>query len=300
MTLLRSSVAVSVALCLWAVPVLAQVDHSSHGAAAPAPAGPQDHSAHAAPAADGDEIGTALPPPVPTDYPADRFFPVERMQAARRELAHMGHFTTTVARLDMLEYRAVAGSDGYAWAGEVWTGNDYDRFVLASEGEGAFGEAPEQAELHAKWRHALDPVFNLELGLRQDFRPDPARTYALVGIEGHAPYWIELEGQLFVSNKGDVHARLEASHDWRLTQRVILQPAAEANLALQDVPELGIGAGVERIELGARLRYEFQPEFAPYIGVHWEQRLGRTADFARLDGESASSLAAVVGIRTWF
>ena len=299
MTGLRSTVAAAV-LALWAMPVSAQVDHSSHGVAEPAPAEPQDHSAHTAPAVGGEEIGSALPPPVPTDFPADRFFPVERMEAARRELAHMGDFTTTVARLDMLEYRAASGGDGYAWSGEVWTGNDYDRFVVASEGEGAFGEAPEQAELHAKWRHALDPSFNLELGLRQDFRPDPDRTYALVGVEGHAPYWIEVEGQLFVSNKGDAHVRLEASHDWRLTQRMILQPAVEANFSLQNVPELDIGAGLERIELGGRLRYEFVPEFAPYIGVHWEQRLGRTADLARLAGESPSSVSVLLGIRGWF
>jgi copper resistance protein B len=269
---------------LLPLPLAAQDDHSAHGATAP----------------DSAEIGNAPPPPIPQDHPADQYFAPERMAAARRELAHMGHFSTTVMQVDMLEYRVVSGTDGYAWSGELWTGNDYDRFVLASEGEGAFDEAPEQAELQAKWRHALDPFFNLELGLRQDFRPDPSRTYAMIGIAGDAPYWLDVEGHLFVSNKGDAHVRLEASHDWRLTQRVIVQPAAEVNFAFQNVPELDIGSGFERIELGARLRYQVVPEFAPYVGVHWEQRLGRTADLARLHGEHASSVAAVFGISTWF
>jgi copper resistance protein B len=66
------------------------------------------------------------------------------------------------------------------------------------------------------------------------------------------------------------------------------------------VPELGIGAGFEKIELGTRLRYEFVREFAPYVGVHWERKLGETARQARADGESASSFSAVIGIRTWF
>lgn len=285
----------------------AQSDHAGHDMDHTAPAAEADHAGHdmdhAAPAgqgADSGEIGNDPPPPVPLDHPADLYFPPDRMAAARRDMVHMHHFSTTVLRLDMLEYRLAGGRDGYAWSGEIWTGDDYDRLVLASEGEGTFGEAPEQVELQAKWRHALDPYFNLELGIRQDFRPDPDRTYALIGVHGHAPYWIEVEGQLFVSNKGDVHARLEASHDWRFTQRVILQPAAEANFAFQNVPALDTGSGLATIELGARLRYEFQPGFGPYVGVHWEQKLGRTADLARLGGESASGVAVVFGIRSWF
>ncbi len=317
-----SAAAVGILAALLPTSAAAQEDHSAHAAPAQAPAAPAahqadepeiDHSGHAMPPVDhsghampgmapagSSEIGNDPPPPVPLDHPADAFFPPDRMAAARRDLAHMGHFTTTVVRLDMLEYRLAGGNDGYAWSGEIWSGDDYNRLVLASQGEGAFGEAPEQVELQAKWRHALDPFFNLELGVRQDFRPDPDRTYAMIGVDGHAPYWIELEGHLFISNKGDVHARIEASHDWRLTQRVILQPAVELDFAFQDVPALDIGSGFEAIELGTRLRYEFDPKFAPYIGVHWEQKLGRTADLARLDGKTASAVSAVVGIRAWF
>ena len=287
-------------------------DHTGHTAAVVVPdAGDEDgtlpatdHSMHAI---DGDmdmsgssEIGNAPPPPIPLDHPADELFPIDRMQAARDDLAHMGQYNTAAIRLDILEYRVVDGADGYAWSGELWTGDDYDRLVIASRGEGVFGEVPEHAELHAKWRHTIGPYFNMELGVRQDFHPDPDRTYALIGVEGHTPYWIELEAQMFLSNQGDVHARLEASHDWRFTQKLVLQPDVEMNVALQDVPELKIGSGIERLEIGARLRYEFAPELAPYVGVHWEQKLGRTADLARLGWEDTSAFAAVFGIRTWF
>ncbi|HSG54518.1 MAG TPA: copper resistance protein B [Paracoccaceae bacterium] len=77
-------------------------------------------------------------------------------------------------------------------------------------------------------------------------------------------------------------------------------PAVELDRAFQNVPALDIGSSLETIDLGARLRYEIEPKFAPYIGVHWEQKPGRTADLARLDGETASAVAVVVGIRGWF
>ena len=53
-------------------------------------------------------------------------------------------------------------------------------------------------------------------------------------------------------------------------------------------------------EIGLRLRYQFIPEFAPYVGVSYERSFGGTADFARARGEDAEAVRALVGIRTWF
>ena len=39
--------------------------------------------------------------------------------------------------------------------------------------------------------------------------------------------------------------------------------------------KLGIGAGIDRIEPGIRLRYEFVREFAPYIGIAQGWKVGR-------------------------
>jgi copper resistance protein B len=116
--------------------------------------------------------------------------------------------------------------------------------------------------------------------MRQDLRPNPQRTYALVGIEGLAPYWFDVEGQLLVSNKGDVHARGKASYTQRITQPLGVEPEAELDFAFQDVPALNVGAGFERLELGARLRYERNRSLAPYVGVNRERKLRGNADRA--------------------
>ena len=83
-------------------------------------------------------------------------------------------------------------------------------------------------------------------------------------------------------------------------QRLILQPRVELNFAAQDVPENGIGSGLSTAELGLRLRYEIRREFAPYIGVSWERKVGDTARYARDEGDRASSVSFVAGIRSWF
>src|SRR3546814_14227784 len=77
-----------------------------------------------------------------------------------------------------------------------------------------------------------------------------------IGIEGLAPYWFEVEGALFLSDKGDVLARAEGYYDQRITQRLILQPRVELNFAAQDIPQNRIGSGLSTAELGLRLRYE--------------------------------------------
>lgn len=201
--------------------------------------------------------------------------------------------------LETAEVRPGDGADVYAWEGEASFGGDINRFVVKSEGEAVSGEL-ESAEVQALYGRAIGPYFNLQAGLRHDFRPGPQRTYATVGVEGVAPYWFEVEGAVFLSNKGDVSARLEGSYDFRLTQKLVLEPRAEANLAATADAARHEGAGLREVELGLRLRYAIKQEFAPYVGVHWERKFGDTADYARAHGEGVEDTRFVVGLRTWF
>jgi copper resistance protein B len=221
----------------------------------------------------------------------------DAQRALRRE---HGGGTFRQLLFNLAEYQARKGRDGYRWDGEAWLGGDVDRFVVKSEGSGSFGGDIESAEVQALYSRALDPYWNFQAGVRQDLGPGPRRTYAAIGVEGVAPYWLDLEATLFLSNKGDLIGRIEANYDQRITQDLVLQPRAELNLAAQDVPENAIGAGLSDIELGLRLRYEDAREFAPYVGVSWERKLGATADYARARGERSEGMSFVAGIRTWF
>ena len=296
---------IAITLLAGSTPALAQMDHSQMDHSAhqmpPAPEASADpHAGHSMSAAD-DTIPQGVAPPVPTDHAAEAFYDPAVMARARAAMIkESGGMTFSQLMVDRVEYRANKGANGYAWEGEGWIGGDINRFAFKTEGEGEVGGPLESAEVQALYSRAIDPWWNVVAGVRHDIRPQPQRSYATVGIEGLAPYWFEVEGQAFVSTKGDVHLRMEGSYDQRITQRLILQPAAEVNIAAQDVPELGIGSGISNIELGLRLRYEFAREFAPYVGVHWERKLGDTARYARADGEGVSTASLVMGIRFWF
>src|SRR3546814_13748010 len=110
----------------------------------------------------------------------------------------------------------------------------------------------------------------------------------------------ELDAAAFLSDRGDLTARIEAEYDQRITQRLILQPRAELSFAAQDIPERRTGAGITAVETGMRLRYEFARVFAPYIGVGYETKLSGTADFAPPAGEDTSPLPLLLALRARF
>ncbi|TAD75924.1 MAG: copper resistance protein B [Sphingomonadales bacterium] len=276
---------------LVAAPLAAQDEHDGHGMGAPA----ED-------ASPGPSMETPPPPEVGSGPPraADAIWGADAMAASRDELRRThGDFPVFWFQGDRLEAQLRAGEDLYLWDIQGYYGTQTQRLWFKSEGEGAFGSSPEDAEVQALYARAFAPFWDVQAGVRHDIA-GPDTTHAVIGVQGLAPYMFEVDAALFVSHRGDVTARIEAEIDQRITQRLILQPRMEVNLAAQDIPELGIGAGIDQIEVGARLRYEIRREFAPYIGIEQSWRTGRGADFARLRSEDASVTSLVAGIRFWF
>jgi copper resistance protein B len=207
--------------------------------------------------------------------------------------------------IDQAELTVDEEGKGYAWDAQFWYGGDIHKLWVKSEGEGALGEALEQGEVQALYSRAIDPWFDLQAGIRQDFGTGSDRTHLVLGLQGLAPYWFEIEGAVFLSTEGEVTGRVEAEYDLRLTHELILQPKAEVDFSLQDVPELQLGSGLATAEIGGRLRYEFFPRkgpavIAPYIGVVYERAFGGTEVFMAAAGEEAEAVKLLVGLRTWF
>lgn len=240
------------------------------------------------------------PPPAPAkDHAADRYYDPAPMASARAQLREEhGGATLSSLLVNLAEYQAGAGG-GYRWEGEGRIGGDINRFVVKSEGGGTGRGGLAAAEVQGLYSHAIGPYFDLQAGVRQDFAP-LGRTYAAVGFEGLAPYWFDMTGALFLSTKGELLARVESTYDLRLTQRLVLQPRVELNFAAQDTVATGTGSGLSSAELGLRLRYELTRQFAPYIGVSWDRKVGRTADFARQRGDDVGGASFVTGIWAFF
>lgn len=248
-----------------------------------------------------DDVGNAPAPAPPEDHAADAIFGADIMAKSRKELAYeVGGMGYSLVTIDLLEVGFQKGGESYRFEGEAFTGGNINRFGVKFEGDGAFGERIDDLELQALYSRAIAPYWNLQAGVRYDIRPDPSRSYLVAGLEGIAPYWFKVNAAGFVSNKGEVRARLEASYDQRITQSLVLQPRIEANIAFQDIRAIGVGSGLTDFEAGLRLRYEIEQEIAPYFGVEWRKQTGDTARFSRAAGEDPETISLVAGIRIWF
>jgi copper resistance protein B len=231
---------------------------------------------------------------------ADAIWGAEAMRPAREALKREhGDMPVTWIQADRLEYQARAGHDGLLWDLQGYYGTPTSKFWFKSEGEAALGEGVEDAEVQALWSKAVAPYWDLQVGVRQDLAGE-TDTHAVIGIQGLAPYMFEIDAALFLSQRGDLTARIEAELDQRITQKLILQPRVELSLAAQDNAARKVGAGIDKIEAGLRLRYEIVPEFAPYIGLEQGWKLGGSARYARLAGEDPSVTSLVMGVRFWF
>jgi copper resistance protein B len=220
---------------------------------------------------------------------------------ARFPKAERDHRINHYFLLDRAEYGFQNGINSYAWEGTGWIGNDYNKLWLKTEGSGPVdGGSPDSAQFQVKYGRAISPLFSAQIGLRYDAYPTPTQGFAVFDLQGLAPYWFEVENQLYVSQHGDVSFDGEYEYDLRFTQRLILQPRVEFTVAATDASRYGLGSGLRSTEMGLRLRYEIKREFAPYIGVRWEQQYGDTKDMAQTAGESTSSTAFVIGLRAWY
>ena len=114
--------------------------------------------------------------------------------------------------LDQLEWQRSDNTNNFSWSVNSWIGGDTDRIWLKSEGERSNGET-EAAEAQLLWGHAVGPWWDLVAGVRQDFRPASARTWAAVGFQGLALYNFESEITGFVSNGGKAALRLGGEYD---------------------------------------------------------------------------------------
>lgn len=205
---------------------------------------------------------------------------------------------------DRFEYNMNSGLNPLVLDAQGYIGKNLNKFWFKAEGEALTAETEGEMELQGLYSKAITAYFDVQAGIRYDvaYHADDSqsRGFAVIGLQGLAPYLFEVDGALFVSDAGDISASLEAEYDFPITQRLWGQPRLETSLAVQEVEKWGVGSGFNNVQLGFRLRYEIEREFAPYIGISWNRKLGQTADFTRLEQGEASVFGLVGGVRMWF
>jgi copper resistance protein B len=187
----------------------------------------------------------------------------------------------------------------FRWEAEAWIGTDENRLWLLSEGRLSHGELDDGIQ-QLFYGRAITTYFDALIGTRWDLDSLPTRGWGAIGIQGLAPQFFKVSAIGYISGEGHLAARLEASYDLLITQRLILQPQVEINFYTKDDPARLIGAGLSELDAGLRLRYEITRQFAPYVGITYLGQYGATANYVSAAGGSTQQVRFTVGLRTWF
>lgn len=202
--------------------------------------------------------------------------------------------------IDQLEGRfGFADGNTLRWEAEAWVGTDENKIWLLTEGRYSNGELDDGIQ-QLFYGRAVTTYFDAMIGTRWDLDSKPTRGWGAIGFQGLAPQWFKVSAFGYVSGDGHLAARLEASYDILITQRLILQPQIELNFYTKDDPARLVGAGLSELDAGLRLRYEITRQFAPYVGITYLGQFGSTAGYVSAAGGATQQLRFTAGVRTWF
>ncbi|MGH8552047.1 MAG: copper resistance protein B, partial [Methylococcales bacterium] len=150
----------------------------------------------------------------------------DQRAAAQNDQAIYNHF-----QADRFEYEGNENLKLFKWDIQDWVGNDEHKFWLKTEGDYSadqhiFG----RADLQLLYSRAVDTFWDFQIGLRRAFQPE--RTFdAVIGFQGLAPQFIEVDSAIFINDRGNLLMRLDLNYEILLTQRLILEPRIEVNAA---------------------------------------------------------------------
>lgn len=192
------------------------------------------------------------------------------------------------------------GSDSaIIWDAMAWLGTDQRKLALKSRGKRQSG-ITEKMEMQFLYSHAIAPFWDFRLGWRRDNGSAPSRDWAMFEISGLAPYFIDTDITLFISENYYFGLRFEAEHEWALGQRLILLPEIEVNLYSFNDVATEISSGLSELELGVRWHYLLTRKLAPYLGVQWKKLFGDSADLISDQGASTGRIEISAGLHFWF
>ncbi len=222
-------------------------------------------------------------------------FAIGLANPAAAQVKDSGIFTST--QMD-LSYNLWDRGGSFRWEGQGWIGADKNKLYWKTEGERRDG-AMEEAELQVLYSRFITQFWDFQVGVRQDFVPR-ATTYGVIGLQGLAPYSIEVDVALFLSDDGDVSARLELEYDILITNKLTAAPYLTLDFSANKVENRSLGRGLTEVETGIQIRYQITRDLMPFIDFRYSRLIGETANLAKADGEDRGAFRILLGVRVQF
>lgn len=209
----------------------------------------------------------------------------------------------TMVKVDQLEMRDNGDEQPIVLEADAWLGHDLQKLWFVADVEFAESEF-EEAIFDVLYGHAVAPYWDARIGLRQTIEPQ-SNTWGVLSFKGLAPYYFDIDTSLAItqlehSSSWQAHLNVTAEYEAMITQRLFASSELELNAYTRNNVAQNIGSGLSNMNLGLRVGYEIRREFAPYIGINWTQKFGKTKKFAKTSGTNAQDTQFLLGVSMWF
>lgn len=194
-----------------------------------------------------------------------------------------------------IDYSRADGQSVITWDGDLWIGGDFDKAVIRARGERK-GSSMEHNEVQLLWSHYIARFWDVRAGYRHDFKPFK-RNEAVLALTGLAPYYIDTNIALYATTKGDLRGEIELAHDLQLTQNIVAELYIDSEWNGFSDPLRQVGSGVAQLNIGTKLRYEFNRHVALYADLYLDQTVGNTRSLMQANGEKTRRAGVRGGIR---
>lgn len=206
--------------------------------------------------------------------------------------------------IDRLGY-TIEDKDNLMYEITSWYGGDYDRLWMEAEGEhnldGKGGEIEKFDVMYGRW---IKPFWDGRVGLgyigRYGNNDNFGRVGLVLGLKGLAPYMFETDFNIKILTTGEVLSDLELEYSVLLTQQLIIQPKLSSLYSSKNIEKIGIGSGVNNVNISLRLLYEIKREFAPYIEVSHTRYFGNAKNYFKAEMGEEKDTNIYIGLRLWF
>ncbi len=151
---------------------------------------------------------------------------------------------------------------------ESSVGNDENRLFIDAELT-KFESAMEQYEASILYSRYIAEFWDLQAGYHHFTKDQPSKqeNFAAIGLMGLAPYFIETKAYLYFGKNNLWSMTLELERELLLTQKLIMQPYMEMDIALHEGSNKAAKAGVDEFSIGVKTHYEINKKIRPFIDV---------------------------------
>lgn len=188
----------------------------------------------------------------------------------------------------------ISGLTHYGWDGAWRIGDDYNKLVVRSRGEGASMLETHSAQL--LYSRYISHFWDLQFGVRYDHKPH-ARWRGVVALEGLAPFGVESLMSFYVGDHEQLAGEVEFAWPLQLTQKLVAEPYLNGEWSVRRNLQEQRGAGVGVIEPGLILRCEFNRHVALYVDLYAAVHVGTTRSLLRSTGERVGQRGVRAGVR---